>query len=121
MVPLASNFSDHFERNFLAGNVVPREVDLSTRTLAKKLEQLEIPDIHDTRLGKSDVGDERAGVEHISEGVQGEAEMIEESSKTGVLGSRGVRGIATRSLTASKGSRTGGATKTGLCVEPIMS
>ena len=56
MVPFASNLSDHFERDFLAGNVVPREIDLSTRTLAEKLEQLEIPDIHDAGLGKRDSG-----------------------------------------------------------------
>jgi hypothetical protein len=50
-------------------------------------------DLEKGTLDTSDVGDEREGVEQISEGVQGEAEMIDESSKTGVLGSRGVRGI----------------------------
>ena len=52
MIPDACHFSDHLERNVLAGHGVPSEINKSRGAFAEKLEQLKVPDIHDARLGE---------------------------------------------------------------------
>ena len=57
-----------------------------------------------------DAGEERTGVEQVNEGVHGEARTSKtfgEPPNTGVLDSKGVRGIAARSLMVFKDSRIG--------------
>ena len=52
MIPDACHLANHLERNILAGYVVPSEINQSGGTLAEKLDQVKILDIHDARLGE---------------------------------------------------------------------
>ena len=50
IIPDACHLTDHLKRNIIVGYVVPSEIDEPGGTLAEKLDQLKILDIHGARL-----------------------------------------------------------------------